>query len=141
MKVAQIIATGAFLYESLYVPLLFSLLFLYGSDLYPVVWRQYEKIRRYVPGSAGKKEAEYIDNVLTRLTFSGGVYVSLVCVLPTFGSVLYVPFYFGGPALDRCWCCSGHRGKIEAIADSIRRLYEKGQIARRRGSGKFGGRQ
>ena len=55
----------------------------------------------YVPGlRPGKKTAEYIDRVLTRLTLSGAIYVSLVCVLPSFLiSKFNVPFYFGGTAL------------------------------------------
>jgi preprotein translocase subunit SecY len=55
----------------------------------------------YIPGiRPGKRTAEYIDRVLTRITLGGAVYVSAVCVLPT---ILYaqfnVPFYFGGTAL------------------------------------------
>jgi len=47
-----------------------------------------------------KNTADYIDKVLTRITFSGGIYVSAVCVLPQI--LIYklnVPFYFGGTAL------------------------------------------
>jgi preprotein translocase subunit SecY len=55
----------------------------------------------YIPGiRPGKNTAEYIDRVLTRLTFSGALYVSAVCVLPQI--LIYqlnVPFYFGGTAL------------------------------------------
>jgi preprotein translocase subunit SecY len=41
-----------------------------------------------------------MDRILSRITLSGAIYISLVCVLPTFliGS-LNVPFYFGGTAL------------------------------------------
>jgi preprotein translocase subunit SecY len=55
----------------------------------------------YIPGiRPGKNTAEYIDRVLTRLTFSGAIYVSAVCILPQI--LIYqlnVPFYFGGTAL------------------------------------------
>ena len=55
----------------------------------------------FVPGiRPGKKTAEYIDHVLSRLTFSGAIYVSAVCVLPSILMVYFnVPFYFGGTAL------------------------------------------
>ena len=55
----------------------------------------------YVPGiRPGKKTAEYIDRILTRLTFCGALYVSAVCVLPSILiSKFNVPFYFGGTAL------------------------------------------
>jgi preprotein translocase subunit SecY len=60
-----------------------------------------KKYGGYVPGiRPGKKTAEYIDGVLTRITFGGALYVSAVCVLPTVLAAKYnVPFYFGGTAL------------------------------------------
>jgi preprotein translocase subunit SecY len=55
----------------------------------------------FVPGiRAGKKTAEYIDYVLTRLTFGGALYVSAVCILPMLMQVYFnVPFYYGGTSL------------------------------------------
>ncbi len=55
----------------------------------------------YIPGiRPGKRTADYIDRVLTRITLGGAVYVSAVCVLPTvLISQFNVPFYFGGTAL------------------------------------------
>lgn len=55
----------------------------------------------YVPGiRPGKATAEYLDDVLSRLTFAGAIYVSVVCVLPTILiSNFNVPFYFGGTSL------------------------------------------
>ena len=55
----------------------------------------------YIPGiRPGQRTVEYIDKVLSRLTFWGALYLSVICVLPTilinnFG----VPFYFGGTGL------------------------------------------
>jgi preprotein translocase subunit SecY len=55
----------------------------------------------YIPGTRpGKRTAEYIEKVLTRITLGGAIYVSAICVLPTL--LIYkfnVPFYFGGTAL------------------------------------------
>lgn len=55
----------------------------------------------FVPGiRPGKETATYLDTVLSRLTFAGAIYISLVCVLPTILiSQLNVPFFFGGTAL------------------------------------------
>jgi preprotein translocase subunit SecY len=55
----------------------------------------------FIPGiRPGKNTAEYIDRVLTRITLSGALYVSAVCVLPQiFMYQLNVPFPFGGTAL------------------------------------------
>ena len=48
----------------------------------------------------GQQTAEYIDNVLTRLTLWGALYVMLVCLLPEFlVSSQGVPFQFGGTSL------------------------------------------
>jgi preprotein translocase subunit SecY len=60
-----------------------------------------KKSGAFVPGiRPGIHTAEYIDKVLTRLTFWGGLYITLVCLLPEF-MILYwqVPFYFGGTSL------------------------------------------
>ncbi len=55
----------------------------------------------FVPGiRPGKETADYLDIVLSRLTFVGAIYISLVCVLPTLLiSQLNVPFFFGGTSL------------------------------------------
>jgi len=55
----------------------------------------------FIPGiRPGQQTAEYIDKVLTRLTFWGAMYITGVCLLPEF-MILYarVPFYFGGTSL------------------------------------------
>jgi preprotein translocase subunit SecY len=55
----------------------------------------------FVPGiRPGHQTANYIDKVLTRLTFWGGLYIVSVCLIPEF-MILYwrVPFYFGGTSL------------------------------------------
>jgi preprotein translocase subunit SecY len=55
----------------------------------------------FIPGiRPGQQTAEYIDAVLTRLTFWGAIYVTSICLLPEF-MIMYwnVPFYFGGTSL------------------------------------------
>ena len=60
-----------------------------------------KKSGAYIPGiRPGKKTAEYIDRILSRVTLVGALYIAAVCVLPTLLAVrLGVPFYFGGTAL------------------------------------------
>jgi preprotein translocase subunit SecY len=55
----------------------------------------------FIPGiRPGKRTADYIDRVLTRITLGGAIYVSAVCVLPTILiNQFNVPFYFGGTSL------------------------------------------
>ncbi len=55
----------------------------------------------FIPGiRPGQQTAEYIDSVLTRLTFWGAMYITLICLMPEF-MIMYwnVPFYFGGTSL------------------------------------------
>jgi preprotein translocase subunit SecY len=55
----------------------------------------------FIPGiRPGKRTAEHIDTILSRITFVGAVYVSAICVVPVMLSTRFgVPFYFGGTAL------------------------------------------
>lgn len=137
--VAGYLQPGAFLYESLYVAFIVFFCYFYTAVTFnPVdVADNMKKYGGYVPGiRPGKKTAEYIDNVLTRLTFSGAVYVSAVCVLPSILiSYFNVPFYFGGTALlIVVGVALDTAGQIEAHL--LTRQYEgfmkKGRIARRR---------
>lgn len=54
-----------------------------------------------IPGMRpGEQTAQYIDNVMTRLTLFGALYVTLVCLLPRILVYAWnVPFYFGGTSL------------------------------------------
>jgi preprotein translocase subunit SecY len=56
----------------------------------------------FVPGiRPGAQTAEYIDRVLTRLTFWGALYIASVCLLPEIFRMFYpsLPFNFGGTSL------------------------------------------
>jgi preprotein translocase subunit SecY len=94
-------ATGV--YELLYVALIIFFCYFYTAVTFnPVdVADNMKKYGGYIPGiRPGKKTSQYIDKVLTRLTFGGAVYVSLVCVLPSILIARFnAPFYFGGTSL------------------------------------------
>ena len=55
----------------------------------------------FVPGiRPGEQTAKYIDQIMSRLTLVGAVYITLVCLLPEFLILKFnVPFYFGGTSL------------------------------------------
>jgi preprotein translocase subunit SecY len=55
----------------------------------------------FIPGiRPGQQTAEYIDKVLTRLTFWGALYITGVCLLPEFLILNFnLQFYFGGTSL------------------------------------------
>jgi preprotein translocase subunit SecY len=60
-----------------------------------------KKSGAFIPGiRPGDQTARYIDKILSRLTFAGAIYITLVCLLPEFLILKYnVPFYFGGTSL------------------------------------------
>lgn len=63
-----------------------------------------KKSGAFLPGiRPGDQTARFIDKVLMRLTLSGAIYITLVCLLPEF-LILWknVPFYFGGTSLLIC---------------------------------------
>ena len=55
----------------------------------------------FVPGiRPGKHTAEYIERVLSRITFAGALYLSVVCMIPALLiKYMQVPFQFGGTGL------------------------------------------
>ena len=61
-----------------------------------------KKSGAFVPGiRPGSQTADYIDKVLTRITFWGAIYIASVCLLPEIFRMFYpsVPFNFGGTSL------------------------------------------
>ena len=101
--IADSMRPGAFFYELIFVGFIFFFCYFYTAVTFnPVdVADNMKKNGGYIPGiRPGKRTADYIDRVLTRLTLGGAVYVSAVCVLPSILITQFnVPFYFGGTAL------------------------------------------
>jgi len=138
-QVADLLMPGRVGYELLFVLFIVFFCYFYTAVTFnPVeVADNIKKYGGYIPGiRPGKKTAEYMDDVLTRLTFSGAIYVSAICVLPSILiSNLNVPFYFGGTALlIVVGVALDTAGQIETHL--LTRQYEgfmkKGRIARRR---------
>jgi preprotein translocase subunit SecY len=94
---------GSLVYELLYIALIIFFCYFYTAVTFnPVdVAENMKKYGGYIPGiRPGKKTSQYIDKVLTRITFGGAIYVSVVCVLPSIlTSRFNAPFYFGGTSL------------------------------------------
>ncbi len=101
--IVNALAPGHIIYTLIYVTFIFFFCYFYTAVHFnPVdVADNMKRSGGFIPGiRPGKNTAEYIDRVLTRLTFSGAIYVSAICVLPNI--LIYhlnVPFYFGGTAL------------------------------------------
>ena len=90
-------------YNVVFVALIFFFCFFYTAIIFEPkdIAENLKKAGGFVPGiRPGDKTREYIDNVLTRLTFWGGIYISVISVLPMLLIAQFnVPFYFGGTSL------------------------------------------
>ncbi len=137
--VSGFLMPGRLVYEMLYVAFIIFFCYFYTAVTFnPVdVADNMKKYGGYVPGiRPGKKTAEYIDRILTRLTFCGAIYVSAVCVLPSvLISKFNVPFYFGGTALlIVVGVALDTAGQIEThlLTRQYDGFMKKGRIGRRR---------
>ncbi len=96
-------APGRWLHDLFYIGLIMFFCYFYTAVVFnPVdVAENMRKYGGYVPGiRPGKRTAEFIDRVLSRITLGGAIYLSLVALLPTILiSQFNVPFFFGGTAL------------------------------------------
>ena len=101
--IVSALAPGNLVYELMFVGLIFFFCYFYTAVTFnPVdVADNMKKQGGFIPGiRPGKRTADYIDRVLTRITLGGAIYVSAVCVLPSILITKFnVPFYFGGTAL------------------------------------------
>ena len=102
---AKMLSPGHWMYNIFYVAFIVFFCYFYTAVTFnPAdVAENIKKHGGYIPGiRPGKETSEYMDTVLTRLTFAGAIYISLVCVLPSIligGFKLNLPFYFGGTSL------------------------------------------
>ena len=95
----------------------------------------------FVPGiRPGKRTAEYLDYVLTRILVLGSSYLALIVILPEIlRSQLAIPFYFGGTSvliivsvgMDTIQQVQSH-----LLAHQYEGLIEKSQLRGKRGSKK-----
>jgi preprotein translocase subunit SecY len=101
--VSAMLTPGTAGYSVIFVGAIFFFCYFYTAVIFnPIdVADNMKKHGGYVPGiRPGSKTSEYIDQILSRLTFYGGVYLSLICILPDYLIKYFnIPFYFGGTSL------------------------------------------
>ncbi len=95
---------GQPVYVLLYAALIIFFCFFYTALMYNSkdTADNLKKSGAFLPGiRPGAHTAEYLDRVLTRLTFWGAIYIAGVCLLPELVRMFYpsVPFAFGGTSL------------------------------------------
>ncbi len=102
-KFAQIFAWGTWPYLTVYAILIIFFAYFYTAIIFnpKEVAENLRKYGGFIPGiRPGQKTAEYIERIVNRLTFVGGLYLAAVCILPSLLiKYMHVPFYFGGTAL------------------------------------------
>ncbi len=101
--VTSLLGRGQPLYMALYIGGIMFFCFFYTAIVFNPADTadNLKKYGGFIPGiRPGKRTAEYLDYVLTRLTVVGAGYLALVCLLPEILMSQYaVPFYFGGTSL------------------------------------------
>ena len=102
-SVSAMLTPGTIGYSMIFVGAIFFFCYFYTAVIFnPVdVADNLKKHGGYVPGiRPGAKTSEYIDTILSRITFYGAVYLSLICILPDYLIKYFnIPFYFGGTSL------------------------------------------
>jgi preprotein translocase subunit SecY len=97
------LAPGNTLYNIVFVGLIIFFAFFYAQIQFKTedISESLRKNGGFIPGiRPGQKTAEFLDQIVARLTFVGGIYVALICIMPTILlNVAKVPFYFGGTSL------------------------------------------
>lgn len=101
--VSAALTPGNLAYTILYSSLIIFFCFFYTAMVFnsKETADNLKKSGAFIPGiRPGKQTADYIDNVLTRLTMVGSLYLVSVCLLPDVLRVIWsVPFYFGGTSV------------------------------------------
>jgi preprotein translocase subunit SecY len=96
---------GMPLYNLLYVSLIIFFAYFYTAIIFNPddVAENMRKYGGFVPGiRPGKRTAEYIDTILTRITLAGAVYLAMIAILPDFliTGFRVAPIPFIGERLD-----------------------------------------
>jgi preprotein translocase subunit SecY len=103
--VAQQLGFGMPLYNLLYVAGIIFFTYFYTAIIFNPddVAENMRKYGGFVPGiRPGKRTAEYIDTILTRITLAGAIYLALIALLPNFliSGFRVAPIPFIGDWLD-----------------------------------------
>ncbi len=94
---------GSPLYLAIYAVLIFFFTYFYTAVIFnpQEIAENLNKYGGFIPGvRAGTDTANYLDRIVSRLTFAGAIFLTLVAVIPILITQrMHLPFYFGGTAL------------------------------------------
>ncbi|MFC1572977.1 preprotein translocase subunit SecY [Candidatus Eisenbacteria bacterium] len=101
--ITHLFSPGQFVYIFLYSLMIIFFCYFYTAIVFnPVdLAENMKKHGGFIPGiRQGKPTANYVDRLLTRITFPGAIYLAAIAILPDI--LIYkvgMPFYFGGTSL------------------------------------------
>src|SRR5690349_6421610 len=102
-RIAELFTPGSFWYIASSALLILFFTYFYTSIIFnPIdLSENLKKQGGFIPGvKPGAKTAEYIDQVVSRITFPGAIFLTLIALLPVVISrAINVPFAFGGTSL------------------------------------------
>jgi preprotein translocase subunit SecY len=102
-QVQGMLQRGDWMFNTFYVLLIVFFCYFYTAVTFQAVdvADNLKKQQAFIPSiRQGKQTADYIDYVLTRITFGGAMYVAAVCVVPSIVSEMFhVPFRWGGTSI------------------------------------------
>ncbi|MBS0424161.1 MAG: preprotein translocase subunit SecY [Proteobacteria bacterium] len=101
--ISSALSPGQPIYVILYAVMIIFFCFFYTALVFnpKETAENLKKSGAFIPGiRPGDQTTRYIEKIMLRLTLSGSIYVTLVCLLPEFLILKWnVPFYFGGTSL------------------------------------------
>ena len=102
-RISELFSPGSALYLITSAVLILFFTYFYTSIIFnPIdLSENLKKQGGFIPGvKPGAKTAEYIDQVVSRITFPGAIFLTLIALLPVVISrAINVPFAFGGTSL------------------------------------------
>ncbi len=102
-RISEMLSPGTWMYYVLTAVLIVTFTYFYTAIIFnPVdLSENLKKQGGFIPGvKPGSKTADYIDHVMSRITFPGALFLAFIALLPVFlADAINVPFQFGGTSL------------------------------------------
>jgi preprotein translocase subunit SecY len=102
-NIEQLFYPGKMLYNCVFIGLIVFFAYFYSTIQFKTddVSESLKKNGGFIPGiRPGDQTADFLNQVISRLTLVGAIYVAAICIMP---AILFnyakVPFYFGGTSL------------------------------------------
>lgn len=102
-NIEQLFYPGKMLYNVVFISLIIFFAYFYSTIQFKTedVSESLKKNGGFIPGiRPGEQTADFLNQVISRLTLVGAIYVAAICIMP---AILFnyakVPFYFGGTSL------------------------------------------